>query len=364
MKRIVIVSDAWLPQVNGVVRTLNETVMRLRARDYQVDLITPDLFTTLPCPGYSEIRLAVAPRMKLRRMLGQLAPDIVHISTEGPLGWSARSWCIANCMPFTTAFHTRFPDYAAARTGLSSERFWPLMRRFHAPSSAVLVATQGLVDELAGRGICQTRIWSRGVDLDLFHPDQAPLSQLADLERPIMLSVGRVAVEKNLEAFLKADVAGSKVVVGDGPLLDELRKKFPHVHFLGKLAGVQLASAYKAADIFVFPSLTDTFGLVMVEALACGVPVAGFPVAGPRDVIGANGMGPADIYPGKVGAIDTDLGRAILSARNCRPGDCVKAAAYFDWERTVDQFVEALARAVVPISFEPVSTQRRHVRFG
>lgn len=364
MKRIVIVSDAWFPQVNGVVRTLNETVLRLRARDYQVDLITPDLFTTLPCPGYSEIRLAVAPRMKLRRMLRQMDPDIVHISTEGPLGWSARSWCIANSMPFTTAFHTRFPDYAAARTGLSAERFWPLMRRFHAPSSAVLVATHGLVEELATRGICQTRIWSRGVDLDLFHPDQAPLVQMANLERPVMLSVGRVSVEKNLEAFLNADVEGSKVVVGDGPMLGELRAKFPHVHFLGKLAGVELASAYKAADIFVFPSLTDTFGLVMVEALASGVPVAGFPVAGPRDVVGPNGMGPSDIYPGKVGAIDTDLSRAILSAKECQPEDCVKAAACFDWDRTVDQFVQALARAVVPAAFEAVPKQGRRLRYG
>lgn len=345
MKHIVIVSDAWFPQVNGVVRTLNETVERLRARGYVVDLITPDQFTTIACPGYSEIRLAIAPRFKLRRMLDRMRPDIVHISTEGPLGWSARGWCMANNMPFTTAFHTRFPDYAAARTGWSVERFWPAMRRFHAPSSAVLVATQGLADELAVRGIVQTSLWSRGVDLSLFHPSQSPHPSMRDLPRPVMLSVGRVAVEKNLDSFLLADVPGTKVIVGDGPMLSELRQKYPEAVFLGKLGGDHLASAYKSADIFVFPSLTDTFGLVMVEALATGVPVAAYPVAGPNDIIGKNGMGPDDLYGVKIGALHDSLTDAIGQAQKCKSADCVTAAHFYDWENTVDQFSAALASA-------------------
>lgn len=346
MNRIVIVSDAWFPQVNGVVRTLNETVERLRARGYAVDLVTPDLFFTIPCPGYPEIRLALAPRTRVRRMLNQMRPDIVHIATEGPLGWSARSWCIANNMPFTTAFHTRFPDYAAARTRLSAERFWPLMRRFHAPSSAVLVATNGLMAELNSRGILQTRLWSRGVDLDHFRADQPAHPALTDLPHPVMLSVGRVAVEKNLETFLSALLPGSKVVVGDGPMLAQLSRKYPDVLFLGKLGGTELASAYSAADVFVFPSRTDTFGLVMVEALACGVPVAGYPVAGPLDVVGHDGNGPGAVYAGKVGALDEDLLTAIDKALSCSAEDCVAAARLYDWENTVNQFVSALTDAL------------------
>ena len=349
MRRIVIVSDAWFPQVNGVVRTLNETVTRLRARGYQVDLITPDLFRTIPCPGYREIRLAIAPRGRVRRMLNQITPDIVHIATEGPLGWSARAWCMANEMPFTTAFHTRFPDYAAARTRLSAERFWPLMRRFHGSSSAVLVATQGLMNELAQRGILQTHLWSRGVDLKLFLPGQIPHPALADLQRPVMLSVGRIAIEKNLDAFLSADVSGSKVVVGDGPMLGQLRIRYPNVVFMGKLVGAELASVYKSADVFVFPSRTDTFGLVMVEALATGVPVAAFPVPGPLDIVGTNGKGPNNSYHGQVGVLDDDLAAAITSAQMCDAADCVTAARLFDWENTVDQFVSALAHARKPL---------------
>jgi glycosyltransferase involved in cell wall biosynthesis len=346
MKRIVIVSDAWLPQVNGVVRTLQETVTRLRARGYQVDMVTPDLFLTVPCPGYREIRLAIAPRLGIRRMLHRMSPDIVHIATEGPLGWSARAWCKANDMPFTTAFHTRFPDYAAARTGFSPERFWPLMRRFHSSSRAVLVATQGLKDELAERGIGHTQIWSRGVDLELFHPDQTPHPDMADLKRPVMLSVGRVSVEKNIEAFLLAKSPGSKVVVGDGPMLAQLREAYPDILFLGKLSGAELASAYKAADVFVFPSRTDTFGLVMVEAMACGVPVAGYPVAGPLDVIGKDGKGPTGLYAAQVGAVDEQLESAINAALMCDPAACVAAAKTYDWEGTVDQFVAALGSTI------------------
>ena len=218
---------------------------------------------------------AMVPRFRTRRMLRDFAPDIVHIATEGPIGWAARGWCRANEVPFTSAFHTRFPDYAAMRTGLSPDRFWPIMRRFHSASHAVLVSTPTLAAELAGHGLTQATPWSRGIDASLFHPAHAPLEALADLPRPIMLNVGRVAVEKNLGAFLEADVPGTKVIVGNGPDLAQLRARYPHVHFLGALSGAPLAQAYCSADVFVFPSRTDTFGLVMIEAMACGTPVIG-----------------------------------------------------------------------------------------
>ena len=289
--KIAIATDAWVPQVNGVVRTLEMTVKLLRARGHDVTVISPDQFRTVPCPGYGEIRLAVAPRFGLRKKLMQLQPDIVHISTEGPIGWSTRRWCMTHNVPFTTAFHTRFPDYASVRTGLSPDFFWPVMRRFHAPARAVLAATPRLMDELAGRGITHSRLWTRGIDTAIFRSGLEPHGALKNLPRPIMLSVGRVAIEKNLDAFLGSSVAGTKVVVGDGPALAELKAKYPDAVFTGSLSGNDLASAYAAADVFVFPSKTDTFGLVMIEALACGVQVAGYPVPGPLDIIGENGCG-------------------------------------------------------------------------
>lgn len=333
--RIAIATDAWKPQVNGVVRTLSMTVNHLLARGHDVELITPQQFRTVPMPGYREIRLAVAPRFGARRALREFTPDIVHIATEGPIGWSARGWCLKHGRAFTTAFHTRFPDYASVRTGLSAERFWPIMRRFHAPSRAVLAATPGLMAELEGRRIGPTRLWSRGVDLELFQPDGPVHREIAALPKPAFLSVGRVAKEKNLEAFLQSPVAGSKVVVGDGPMLEELKARFPDAHFTGALQGKTLAAAYRAADVFVFPSKTDTFGLVMVEALACGVPVAGLPVSGPLDVVGT--------LP--VGCLNHDLSVAIAGALGC---DRMAAAAYgasFSWEKCTDQFEAALCEA-------------------
>lgn len=346
--RIALCTDAWHPQVNGVVRTLATTVDRLIARGHEVELITPGQFRTIPLPGYSEIRLAMAPRFGTRRTLADFAPDIVHIATEGPIGWSARSWCKANAVPFTTAFHTRFPEYAAARTGLKPDRFWPLMRRFHSPSSAVLVSTPTLADELAAQGISQTRQWTRGIDRDLFHPAHAPLPELAALPGPILLSVGRVAIEKNLAAFLDAEIEGTKVVVGDGPDLVRLKARYPQVRFLGALHGEALARAYCSANVFVFPSRTDTFGLVMIEALACGVPVAAFPVPGPLDVIGPQGYGPTQSLPMRVGALDDDLALAIRKAMRC---DALGAAVYgasFNWDRATDQFLEAVGKAMQP----------------
>lgn len=344
--RIAIATDAWKPQVNGVVRTLSTTVNALIERGHDVELITPQQFFTVPMPGYREIRLAVAPRFGARRALAEFKPDIVHISTEGPIGWSARAWCLSHNKPFTSAFHTRFPDYASVRTGLSPDRFWPIMRRFHAPSKAVLAATPGLMAELAERKIPQTRLWSRGVDTAIFHDKQPPLDSLSHLPRPLFLSVGRVAKEKNLEAFLQCGVAGSKVVVGDGPMLEELNAKYPDVHFTGSLQGTELAGAYTAADVFVFPSKTDTFGLVLIEALACGVPVAGYPVAGPMDIAGIDGCGPNADLPNPVGALNDNLVIAMTQALNCSREDAAAYGRTFSWDRCTSQFEEALETAV------------------
>lgn len=340
--RIAIATDAWTPQVNGVVRTLEMTVKLLRERGHDVHMITPDQFRTLPCPGYGEIRLAVAPRFGIRKQLSQIRPDIVHISTEGPIGWSTRRWCIMNDVPFTTAFHTRFPDYASVRTGFSPDFFWPVMRRFHAPARAVLAATPRLMDELAGRGIVHVRPWTRGIDTEIFRMGLEPHRSLAHLPKPILLSVGRVAIEKNLEAFLGAAVAGTKVVVGDGPAMAELKAKYPDAVFMGSLSGAELASTYAAADVFVFPSKTDTFGLVMIEALACGAPVAGYPVPGPLDIIGQNGCGPFDEISTPVGAVDVSLSKAITRALACDGAAAGDYGAGFTWDNAADQFLEAL----------------------
>ena len=343
--RLALATDAWLPQVNGVVRSLSSTIEELQRRDIQVETITPDRFLTVPMPGYRSIRLAMAPRFGARRMLDSYRPDIVHIATEGPIGWAARGWCLSRGVPFTSAFHTRFPDYAAVRTGLSPEYFWPLMRRFHAPSSAVLVSTGSLAEELATRGIRHTRPWGRGIDHALFRPDGPLHPALSALPGPVLLNVGRVAPEKNLEAFLSAKVQGSKVVVGDGPALEMLRQRYPSVLFLGALAGEELASAYRAADCFVFPSLTDTFGLVVIEALACGTPVAAFPVAGPIDILGPGGRG-VDLprsRPG--GAVDTCLAHAITAALKLSRADAAALGALHSWKHATDQFLAAIEHA-------------------
>ena len=341
--RITLVSDAWSPQVNGVVRTLTTTVAGLLGRGHAVQTITPDQFLSLPCPTYPEIRLALTTRRTIAARIEAFQPEAVHIATEGPLGWLARRWCMARGIPFTTSFHTRFPDYVAARTGLSPALFWRVLTRFHAPARHVRAATPRLAAELRGHDIRSTRLWSRGVDLAQFGPHVAPLAAYAGLPRPLQLYVGRVAVEKNVAAFLGCDVPGSKVVVGDGPALAALRAQHPDVHFLGALHGEALAAAYAGADVFVFPSRTDTFGLVMIEALASGVPVAGYPVAGPLDVIGADGCGAVAGWTRPVGAVDDDLGVAIRAALRADAADCIDYARHFSWDRCLDQFLTALA---------------------
>jgi glycosyltransferase involved in cell wall biosynthesis len=330
--RILIVTDAWAPQVNGVVRTLQSVRAELEQMGHEVALISPDQFGSLPCPSYPEIRLAYASRRTIDQRIRAAAPDAIHIATEGPLGLAARRWCLRHGRPFTTAYHTQFPDYVAKRTHLPAAWFWRYIGWFHAPAHAVLVSTPTIARTLNAHGISRTRLWGRGVDLGCFGPDRPPHPALAGLPGPVQLYVGRVAVEKNIEAFLAGSHPGTKVVVGDGPSRAELEARFPAVRFLGALHGAALASAYAGADVFVFPSRTDTFGLVMIEALACGTPVAAYPVPGPVDVLTP-----------EVGCMDADLDRAIAAALTCDPAGCATYGATFSWQESARQFLAALA---------------------
>jgi glycosyltransferase involved in cell wall biosynthesis len=329
--RLLIVSDAWLPQVNGVVRTLGITAAMLRAGGDTVEVIGPDRFASLPMPGYPEIRLAIAPRRRLEKLVDACMPCAVHIATEGPLGWAMRGICRARGWPFTTAFHTKFAEYLHARAGVPPSWSWRMLRHFHAPARAILAATPSLRAELAARGFGVVKPWTRGVDLDRFRPE--PREPYAGLPRPVFLYAGRVAVEKNIEAFLTLDLPGSKVVVGDGPQRPGLMQRHPGVHFLGWQENGALARAYAGADVFVFPSRTDTFGLVLLEALASGTPVAAFPVTGPLDVV----------TDPRVGALDADLRAACLAALGCDRGAARAFAETFSWQASAAQFREALA---------------------
>ncbi|HZF45453.1 MAG TPA: glycosyltransferase family 1 protein [Sphingomonadaceae bacterium] len=331
--KIALVTDAWSPQVNGVVRTLLAITELLGRWGHEVMVISPDQYRSVPCPSYPEIRLALASGRSVGARIERFAPDAVHIATEGPLGLAGRSHCIARGLPFTTAYHTHFPEYVAKRTGLPSAWFWSYIRWFHRPSAGIMVATESVRRDLRAHGLTNLREWSRGVDLDAFGPDIEPPDFYWDLPRPIQLYVGRVAVEKNIEAFLKTEGPGSKVVVGDGPILARLRQEFPEAHFLGRQVGAELAACYAGADVFVFPSRTDTFGLVMIEALACGTPVAAYPVTGPVDI-----LTPAS------GAMDEDLGAAIARALMLDREDCLAHGRSFTWEASARQFLEALVR--------------------
>jgi glycosyltransferase involved in cell wall biosynthesis len=329
--RILIVTDAWKPQVNGVVRTLTTVADELQAMGHVVEVIGPDRFRTMPCPTYPDIALSLLPRRRLVRMIEDFKPDALHIATEGPLGLAARSWAKRTGFAFTTAFHTRFAEYINARTRLPVRPIYAWMRRFHGASQGTMVATQSLRDELASRGFQNIRSWSRGVDLDLFKP--FPREEW-DLPRPIFIYVGRVAVEKNIGAFLDLDLPGSKVVVGGGPQLASLRREYPNVTFTGPRHGEALARAYAGADVFVFPSLTDTFGLVLLESLACGTPVAAFPVTGPKDVL-ANAEG-------KIGSVNADLRAAALDALTADRQACRAHAERYSWRACAETFLSHL----------------------
>jgi glycosyltransferase involved in cell wall biosynthesis len=329
--RVLISTDAWAPQVNGVVRTLETLGQELQRFGHEVQFVTPDGFRTVPMPTYPEIRLALFARRAVGRVIEDFKPDAIHIATEGPLGLATRRNCMRRGISFTTSFHTRFPEYIHARFGVPTSWSYAGLRWFHGPATAVMVATRTLERDLAARGFKNLRLWSRGVDTELFKPG---LKDWLDLPRPVFLYVGRVAIEKSVEEFLKLKLPGSKLVVGDGPQLGELRVKYPEVRFTGPKFGQELARHYAASDVFVFPSRTDTFGLVILEALASGLPVAAHPVQGPIDIIGGNDA---------VGALSEDLGAAALTAMRLKPEACRAFAMDFAWEACTKQFLAHLA---------------------
>lgn len=329
--RILIATDAWHPQINGVVRTL--TMMADAARELGTDIsfLTPQSFATVALPSYPELRVAVPGPARIAKLIADARPDNIHIATEGPIGLLVRRYCLKRKLPFTTSFHTRFPEYISARSPIPESWVWAGLRRFHAASQAVMAATPALAGELRARGFRNVMLWPRGVDTQLFHPRDSDLG----LPRPVFLSVGRVAVEKNLEAFLALDLPGTKIVVGDGPARHELERKYPDAVFLGAMQGERLADAYAAADVFVFPSRTDTFGLVLLEALASGVPVAAFPVCGPKDVIG----------DAPVGVLDEDLEAACRGALAICRDECRAFALKLTWENCARAFTDNIVHA-------------------
>jgi glycosyltransferase involved in cell wall biosynthesis len=327
--RVLVATDAWHPQVNGVVRTLTMTAEAAKAFGADVGFLTPQSFHTVAMPSYPDLRLALPYGAKIARLIDDARPDSIHIATEGPIGLSVRRYCRKHGVPFTTSFHTRFPEYVSARLPVRESWIWAALRAFHRNSQAVMAATPALANELRARGFRNVVLWPRGVDTSLFHPRTADLG----LPCPVFLCVGRVAVEKNLEAFLELELPGTKVIVGDGPARAALTRKYPQAVFLGARQGEELAEIYAAADVFVFPSKTDTFGLVLLEALASGVPVAAFPVTGPRDVLGS----------APVGALNDDLRLACLAALRISPQACLEFAARHTWEVSARAFIENMA---------------------
>ncbi len=340
--RLALVTDAWLPQVNGVVRTLGHTIREITAAGHDVTLISPADFRTVPCPTYPEIRLSLFAGRAVRKRLDELAPDAVHIATEGPLGLAARSWCIRRGWPFTTAYHTQFPEYVRARFPVPLTLGYAAVRWFHEPASRTLVTTPTMQRQLEAHGFRNLTLWGRGVDTNLFRPrDKAFL----DLPRPIWLYFGRLAIEKGVEDFLRLELPGTKLIVGGGPAAALLRVRYPEAVFAGYRHGEDLAAHIAASDVFVFPSRTDTFGLVLLEALACGVPVAAYPVAGPIDVI----------VEGVTGVLSEDLRGAALSALRLNPDACRSHAMKHSWAAATSQFLASLASppGVVPMTRMP-----------
>lgn len=329
--RILVGTDAWRPQVNGVVRTLTTMLPEVEKLGHRVTVVSPDLFASLPCPFYSEIRLALGVGRRLDALVEEARPDAIHLVTEGPIGYALRRWCLRRGRRFTTAYHTRFPEYLAARYVMPARLTYALLRRLHAPAAAIMVATETMRGALKARGFGNLRHWGRGVDPALFHP--ATRDDGIGFPRPIFLSVGRIACEKNLPAFLGLDLPGSKLVVGEGPQLESLRRQFPAAHFLGRVEHGALARLYASSDVFVFPSRTDTFGLVLLEALASGTPVGAFPVPGPLDVIGDS----------EAGVLDEDLRRAALRALDISRAECRRHALEFTWAECAQQFIDQLS---------------------
>jgi len=324
--RVLIATDAWHPQINGVVRTLEALARSAEALGSTVEFITPDGFASVPLPTYPGLRCALPRPAEIAARIARARPDAIHIATEGPIGFMVRRYCRARRLPFTTSFTTRFPEYIAARAPFPIAWGYAALRRFHNAAAVTMVSTPSLMAELAGRGFARLKLWSRGVDTRLFHPDRA--IDLG-LPRPIFMCVGRIAPEKNLEAFLSLDLPGTKVVIGHGPQEADLRARFPDAKFLGALGGERLAAHVASADVFVFPSKTDTFGIVQLEALASGVPVAAYPVTGPKDVLAGS----------PVGALSDDLGRACLDALELSRQACRQHALQYSWQASASQFL-------------------------
>jgi glycosyltransferase involved in cell wall biosynthesis len=330
--KVLVATDAWPPQVNGVVRTLRALAKAAGQLGVEIEFLSPEGFWTFPVPTYPGLRLALPPRKKIAACIERSKPDAIHVATEGPIGFAVRGYCMKVSRPFTTSYTTRFPEYIAARSPIPESWVYAALRRFHAAAAVTMVATPSLMNELSGRGFTNLGMWTRGVDVDLFRPDRAID---LDFPRPIFMTVGRVAVEKNLPAFLSLDLPGTKVVIGAGPQEAELKRRFPAVKFLGQLDNGILAAHLAAADVFVFPSLTDTFGIVQLEALASGVPIAAFQVTGPRDVIGNH----------PIGVLNEDLRTACMQAISICRDTCREFALRNSWDNSARQFI-AHARKV------------------
>lgn len=330
--RVLVATDAWEPQINGVVRTLQQVRALAPALGMETRFVTPDEFPTLPMPGYPEIRLALARAGALVDRIREFRPDVVHVATEGPIGFAARRASLLTETPLTTSYHTRFPEYLRARAPVPISLSYAMLRRFHGAADAVLVSTASLEADLAARGFQNLMPWSRGVDLSIYRPRTV---STVDWPRPVFLNVGRVAVEKNLDAFLALDLPGTKVVIGDGPQREALEARHPDAIFLGARTGQELADLYAQADVFVFPSLTDTFGVVILEALAAGLPVAAFPVMGPKDILAGTGAG----------VLSQDLREAAMACLSIPRESCTALAAHYSWESSIRQFRDTLAEA-------------------
>lgn len=324
--KVLVATDAWHPQVNGVVRTLGSLARAAGQLGAAIEFLSPDGFPSFQLPTYPGLRLAVPSRRGIAERIEAASPDAIHIATEGPIGFAVRAYCRRNARPFTTSYTTRFPEYISARSPIPESWIYAVLRWFHAGATVTMVATPSLMNELSQRGFAHLGMWTRGVDVDLFRPDRA--IELP-FPRPIFMTVGRVAVEKNLDAFLSLDLPGSKVVIGAGPEEARLKREFPEAKFLGPLENGTLAAHLAAADVFVFPSRTDTFGIVQLEALASGVPIAAFPVTGPKDVVGNN----------PIGVLHEDLGRACIEALELPRDACRQFALACSWENSARQFL-------------------------
>ncbi|MEM1356285.1 MAG: glycosyltransferase family 1 protein [Planctomycetota bacterium] len=331
--RFALITDAWEPQVNGVVRTWQQVTSEMTESGHEPHVIHPALFRAISAPRYPEIKLAILPGRRVRARLDELKPDAIHIATEGPLGQAARKYCKKRKLPYTTSYHTQFPHYLRKYFGIPSSLSYRFIRWFHGSAKHTLVPTKQVGEELKREGLDNIVVWSRGVDTKLFHPNYDTPPAMTELPRPIFVYAGRVAIEKNIEAFLELDLPGSKVVIGDGPPREGFEKKYPDTHFVGYKFGEDLAAHYAAGDVFVFPSKTDTFGVVMLEANACGLPIAAYPVTGPIDVV----------QQGSTGFVYTDLREAAVEALQLKSEDCIGFAQRNSWGRCAQTVVDHLA---------------------